>query len=201
MPAGTYTIFDGNGRGFASEEFRTAPGIAGSRYFATIRFEDSADEEIVDLSVDAGWRPRRLRIGTGEHHVILQHTGMGFVGALDDERLQIDELVDIGYRSPGFAATTANRLQYEGLASADLEITQVAASSLELGTSRQRFELVGEEVLETPVGRFNSTHWRHTDLESERVGEFWTSGAIILAYPGVAELHTYDPVGAGPFPL
>ncbi|MEX2421192.1 MAG: hypothetical protein WD670_05175, partial [Actinomycetota bacterium] len=160
----------------------------------------STEEEIVDLSVDADWRPRRLRIGSGEHHLILQFAGGSFVGARDDEQLQLAQLVDVGYRSPGFAATTANRLLHEGIVSADLEITQVAASTLELGTSRQRFERLGDEVVTTPVGRFDATRWRHTDLDSEVAGEFWTGGAIILAYPGVLELREYDPVGAGPFP-
>ncbi len=202
MPAGTYTVFGLDGRPVGTEEFRTAPGIAGSRWFSTIRFSDpAAGEEVVDLSVDEYWRPMRLRIGTGEHHLILQRSGQGFSGARDAEELEVGPVADFGYRSPGFNAATANRLMTENLTSADLEITRVEAGSLGLRTSRQRYERLGDEELTTRVGRFPAVRWRYTDLDSERTGELWTGGAIVLSYPGVAELAEFDPLGAGPFPL
>jgi hypothetical protein len=52
MPAGIYTVFGDDERPIGTEEFRTAPGIAGSRYFSEIRLDDAAAEEIVDLSVN-----------------------------------------------------------------------------------------------------------------------------------------------------
>ena len=202
MPAGTYTVFGDEGRPVGTEEFRTAPGIAGSRWFSTIRFSDpAAGEEIVDLSVDEDWRPMRLRIGTGEHHLILQRSAQGFHGARDAQRLQIGPVADFYYRSPGFNAATANRLMTENLTTADLEVTWVEAGSLALHTSQQRYERLGEGELRTRVGRFAAVRWRYTDLNSGWTGELWTGGAIVLSYPGVVELAEYDPVGAGPFPL
>lgn len=202
MPAGVYTIFDDDGRPFATEEFHTAPGIAGSRWFSTIRFSDpEAGEEIVDLSVDDDWQPVRLRIGTGKHHLILVRNDSGFGGARDASKIQTGGVTDFDYRSAGFNAVTGNRLIGKGLTSADLEVTSVEASTLELSVSNQRYEFLGEEEITTNVGRFAAIHWRYTELNSGWTGDIWTGGAIVLSYPRFAELAEYDPAGAGPFPL
>ena len=204
MPAGTYALFDEQHHSFATEEFRTAPGINGSRYFATVRRDDpDAADELVDLSVDADWLPRRLRIGNGTHHLILQHAGREFVGAHDDEPITLpsDDLTDVAFPSPGFAATTANRLLHEDMTTANLTVTSIDPETLALGIKRHRYEHLGEEEIGTMVGRFEAIRWRFTDLDTEVSSDLWTGGAVVLSWPGVAELTFYDPVGAGPFPL
>ena len=112
MPAGVYDRFDGSGHPIGTEDFRTAPGVAGSRWFSTLRLAGPENtEEIIDISTDADWLPVRLRIGTPKHHLILQRNVNDFAGALDDERLAIGEVRDFHYRSPVFNALTANRLR------------------------------------------------------------------------------------------
>lgn len=202
MPAGTYRILDDARRTLGTEEFRTAPGIAGSRWFSTLRIsEPSPHEEVVDLSVDADWRPVRLRIGTGEHHLVLERAGTGFSGARDEAELEMGSVTDFAYRSPAFNAATANRLMAEGRSRADLEVTRVEPFTLELGTSNQRYERLGDGEVGTRVGRFSGSRWRYTILDSGRTGDVWLAGAVVVSYPGVFELTHYDPIGVGPFPL
>jgi hypothetical protein len=62
MPAGRYTVMDGAGSPVGSEDFRCAPGPMGWRYFSTIQTsEPESHEGVVDLAVDALWRPERTR--------------------------------------------------------------------------------------------------------------------------------------------
>ncbi|MEX0834236.1 MAG: putative glycolipid-binding domain-containing protein [Actinomycetota bacterium] len=202
MPAGTYKVFDGSGRELGTEEFRTAPGIAGSRYFSTVRTSDPVPhEEVVDLSVDSEWRPVRVRIETGEHHLILQRSGSGLAGARDGDEMQLGPVADFDYFSPAFNAATANRLAAEGLSQADLDVTWIEPFTLEVRTVKQRYERADDGVAETPVGRFEATRWRYTSLDSGWSGDIWVAGSIVVSYPGLFELSAYDPIGAGPFPL
>lgn len=72
MPAGRYTVMDGDGNPVGDEDFRCAPGPMGWRYFSDIQTSDpEPHREIVDLAVDAAWRPVRTRIDTGSHEILL----------------------------------------------------------------------------------------------------------------------------------
>ena len=83
---------------------------------------------------------------------------------------------------------------------ADLDATWVEPGSLEISISHQRYEYLGEEERSTPVGRFHSARWRYTNLDSGWSSEIWIAGAVVVSYPEVAELASYEPLAAGPFP-
>src|SRR5262252_327338 len=105
MPSGLYRFSDGAG----TEQFRCAPGPMGWRYFSTV--QDARGTTNVDLSVDAAWRPVRVRIQTPQHHLLLSARG----SMLDDEQLDVPlagEAVD--HASPCFPLATARRLAGSG---------------------------------------------------------------------------------------
>ena len=185
-----------------TEEFHTAPGVAGTRWFSTIRFDDvSVGEEIVDISVDSKWQPVRIRIQTPDHHLILQRSGANLVGARDEEMLDLGPGADYCYRSPAFRAAIINRLAVGSPDIADIAVTSIGPGSLELSTSDQRYERVGTGEITTPGGRFDATRWHVSDRDTGREGDLWISGAVVLTFPGVAELLHFDPARSGPFPL
>src|SRR5437764_1351247 len=95
----------------ATEQFRCAPGPMGWRYFSTV--QGARGTTNVDLSVDAGWRPVRVRIQTPEHHLLLSARG----SVLDDEQLDVafdPETQTFDFSSPCFPLATARRLGASG---------------------------------------------------------------------------------------
>ncbi|TMK51064.1 MAG: hypothetical protein E6G59_09200 [Actinobacteria bacterium] len=95
----------------ATEQFRCAPGPMGWRYFSTI--QDARGATNVDLSVDAAWRPVRVRILTPEHHVLMSARG----SIQDDEPLDVPfdpETITVDFGSPCFPLATARRLGGSG---------------------------------------------------------------------------------------
>src|SRR5207237_5027773 len=99
MPSGLYQLFDDNEAPAGTEQFRCAPGPMGWRYFSTV--QGARGTTNVDLSVDAGWRPVRVRIQTPEHHLLLSARG----SLLDDEQLDVPfdpERQTVDFPSPCF---------------------------------------------------------------------------------------------------
>ena len=182
MPAGVYTVMDGKGNPVGTEEFRCAPGPAGWRYFATI--ETSVPEphrEIVDFVVDGWWLPVRLRIDSGSHDVDLTAEENRLAGTRDGEPLDIewDTRLDLDYFSPCFNAVTANRL----------------------GRTDEIRVVYLDPELDTPVGRFSTSRWQYTGLDTGWTGSLWVAGEIVVSSQNVFELAAYDPGPRGPFPL
>lgn len=199
MPTGRYTVMDGPGTAVGTEEFRCAPGPAGWRYFSTI--ETSVPEphrETVDFVVDSGWRPVRLRIDTTGHDIELTATADRLVGARDGEPLEIawSERTEIDYLSPCFNAVTANRLR----STSEIDVVYLDPVTCEPGRVRQRYERLGEETVETPIGRFDATRWQYTSLDTGWSAPLWVAGDVVVAFEGLFELAEYEPGQRGPIP-
>lgn len=199
MPVGRYTVMEGSGRPVGTEEFRCAPGPAGWRYVSSIRTNDpEPHSEIVDFVVDGAWRPVRLRIDTESHQLLFAAQSERLAGTRDGE--PVDEPfgsdVEIDYLSPCFNAVTARRLGR----TAEFEVLYLEPVTCEPVRMRQRYELLGKERIDTPVGAFDATAWRYAELGSGTSKRFWAAGEIVLAYEGLFELAEYDPGPRGPFP-
>src|SRR5512135_2961316 len=188
MPSGLYRLFDTSGAQRATEQFRCAPGPAGWRYFSTV--QHPAGTTNVDLSVDAGWRPVRVRIQTPDHHLILSARG----GLLDDELLQValdPGVVTVDFPSPCFPLATARRLGADG----EIDALTIDSESLIPVLERHRYEAGEEEEVATPVGRFAARVWRHIAPRPRFSRPLWIAGDVVVAADGV-ELVAYDRGGA-----
>lgn len=199
MPSGRYTVMDGSGNPVGTEEFRCAPGPAGWRYFATI--ETSVPEphrEMVDFVVDGDWRLVRLRIETGAHDLELAPHDDELLGTLDGEPLELPwgPEVEIDYLSPSFNAVTANRLGRTG----EIDVVFLRPVTCEPIQVKQRYELIGPEIKDTPVGTFEAERWQYTSLGSGFTRPFWLAGDVVIAYEHVFELAAYEP-GTGVAPI
>lgn len=200
MPAGRYTVLDGDGRPVGTEVFRCAPGPSGWRYASTIvTSSPEPHEEVVDLVVDSRWRPVRLRIETGSHEVLLGPRGDRLVGSRDGQPVDVPfgPEVELDYLSPCFNAVTALRLGR----TADIDVVYLRPVTCEPVVVRQRYELLGQEEVDTPAGRFRATRWQYTALDSGWTRPLWVAGDVVVAYEGLFELAEYDPGSRGPFPL
>ncbi|MGZ4143671.1 MAG: hypothetical protein ACXVPP_00750 [Actinomycetota bacterium] len=193
MPSGLYRLFDADGVPRGTEQFRCAPGPAGWRYFSTV--QDVHGTTNVDLSVDAAWRPVRVRIQTHEHHLILTARG----GLLDDEKLPVDldpAVATVDFPSPCFPLASARRLD----GTAEIEALTIDPDSLMPHVERHRFEAGAKETVSTPVGRFAARAWRHIAPRPRFSRALWIAGDVVVASSGL-ELAAYDRGGAGPTPL
>lgn len=199
MPTGTYAIVDERGSRVGTEEFRCAPGPMGWRYVSTIRTSDpSPHDETVDLVVDAGWRPVRLRVETGEHSLMLVADAGRLIGHRDGEDLEL-EIGDreLDYLSPAFNAVTANRLA----ATAAFDVWYFEPVTIEPVAQRQLYERRGVERIETVAGAFEATAWGFEALDTGYASAFWTAGDVVVRYAGLYELEAYEPGASGVAPL
>ena len=200
MPAGRYIVMDGDGNPVGTEDFRCAPGIAGWRYFSDVQVQvPEPHRETVDLVVDATWRPVRTRIATGSHDLLLIVEGDRLRGYLDRERLDIPfgPELHLDYLSPAYNAVSAKRLA----GTAEIEVVFLEAVTCKPRIERQRYELVGDEEVATPAGRFAARRWRYTALSMGWTRDLWVAGDVVVAYGGLFELASYDPRATGPQPL
>jgi hypothetical protein len=199
VPQGRYVVMDGDGNAVGTEDFRCAPGPAGWRYFSEISTrEPSPHDEIVDLVVDGSWRPMRVRIATSSHDVVLTAGGGALRGSLDGEPVIAPWGPDwhVDYLSPAFNAVTANRLEH----TSDIEVVYLEPVTCTPTEERQRYELVGDEDVATPVGGFSARRWRYTALSTGWSRELWVAGDVIVRYEGLFELLEYEAGASGPRP-
>jgi len=197
MPAGRYSILDDYGRPRGTEKFRSAPGPMGWRYFSDVQIETKEPHhEIVDLAVDSFWRPVRTRIETGSHSILLIAEGDRLTGFRDGRPVAIPWGPDteLDYASPAYNVVTANRLR----GSAEFDVVFLEPVTCEPVLERQRYELVGEEEVETTVGRFGATRWRFTALAAGFTAGMWIAGDVLVRYEGLYELEWYEPGATGP---
>ena len=189
MPSGLYRLAEGA----ATEQFRCAPGPMGWRYFSTL--QDARGTTNVDLSVDAGWRPVRVRIQTPSHHLLLSARG----SILDDEQLVVSfdpETQTVDFPSPCFPMATARRLGASGA----VDTISLDPETLRPSIEHHRFEAGDEEEIATPVGRFVARAWRHIATRPHFSRALWIAGDVVVAGDGL-ELTAYDPGGQGPRPI
>jgi hypothetical protein len=198
MPSGRYSVYGRSGAIVGTEDFRCAPGPMGWRYVSTIeRDEPDHHEETVDVAVDDAWRIVRTRIDTGSHALQLE-PGDGVLGGVrDGERIEIPygRESHLDYLSPVFNAITARRLE----ATTEIDVVYLEPVTLEPIRMRQRYELLGEDDVETPVGRFEATRWRYTALPTGWTSDLWVADDVVVRYDRAFELIGYEG-GSGPVP-
>lgn len=182
-----------------TEDFRCAPGPMGWRYVSEIlREEPTPHREIVDVAVDTSWHIVRSRIETGTHVIGLEPRGDALTGVRDEEDLGVPWGPDmhLDYLSPAFNAITAQRLDD----TSEIGVIYLEPVTLEPTVTRQRYELLGPDDVETPVGRFASTRWRYTALETGWTSDLWVAGDVVVRYDRAFELISYEPGASGPVP-
>lgn len=200
MPIGRYTVMDGDGNPVGTEDFRSAPGPAGWRYFSDIQTRvPEPHHEVVDLVADSGWRPVRTRINTGSHEILLIAEGERLAGYRDGVAVEVGwgPDVELDYASPAYNVVTANRLGR----TAEFDVVFLRPVTCKPVRERQRYELVGNEEVATPAGRFASARWRYTALSSGWSRDLWIAGDVVVRYDGLYELESYEPGASGPVPL
>jgi hypothetical protein len=200
MPVGRYSILDDHARARGTEEFRCAPGPMGWRYFSEIAFDDDEPHsEIVDLVVDSSWRPLRTRIETGSHNILLVAEGERLAGFRDREPVDIPwgPNTELTYASPAYDVATARRLGR----SAEVDVVSLEPVTCEPVLERRRYELMGDEGVETAVGRFAATRWQVTAPASGSSATLWISGDVLVRSEGRYELESYESGASGPSTL
>ena len=200
MPTGRYRVIGDDGRDVGWEEFRSAPGPAGWRYVSEVATDEYGPHRAtVDVAVDAAWVVVRLRVATAEHQLLLQRQDHSLAGIRDGEPLEVpwgpDDHLD--YLTPATNLITCRRLGRTG----DIDVVYVDPFSLEITRERQRYELLGPGVVDTPVGRFHAERWRYTSLGSGWTSELWTAGDAVVRFDRIFELEWYQPGATGPAPL
>ena len=205
MPFGRYTVLN-DGEPVGTEEFRSAPGPMGWRSFSRVQTSDPLPHaEILDFAVDVGWRIARVRIDTGEHDLLLEPSADHDVlrGFRDRRPIEIPYGPDVhlDYFTPTTNAITAHRLTD----TTEIDVVYLEPVTLEDSLVRQRYELVGDERVETKVGAFAATRWRFTAIGSGRrsdwTSELWLAGDIVVRYERLFELEWLDPGASGPRPI
>jgi hypothetical protein len=197
MPAGRYAVLGDDGARVGTEEFRCASGPMGWRYFSDIQTSDPIPHaETFDLVVDTAWRPVRIRISTGDHHVMLEPHGGSLKGGRDGITFELPWEPDrhLDYLTPATNLITTRRLTD----TAEIDVVFLAPVSLEPTLVRQRYELRGYEETDTPVGRFAATRWKYTSLDSGWTSDLWVAGDVVVRYDRLFELEWYDPGASGP---
>ncbi len=200
MPAGRYAVLGDDGVRVGTEEFRCAPGPMGWRYFSDIQTTDPTPHvETFDVVVDRDWRPVRIRIGTGEHHLMLEPHGGELTGGRDGVTIELPWEPDrhLDYFTPATNLITTRRLTD----TSDIDVVYIAAVTLEPTLERQRYELLGDESIDTPVGRFSATRWRYTSLDSGWTSDLWVAGDVVVRYDRLFELEWYEAGASGPQPV
>ena len=197
MPVGRYTVMDGDGNRAGTEEFRCAPGPMGWRYFSDIETSvPKPHREIVDLAVDASYRPVRTRIDTGAHEILLIAEGGRLAVVRDRSSVQVPwgPETQLDYLSPAFNAVTATWLASTG----EVEVVFLEAFTCEPRMERQRYELLGEDEVATPAGRFAARRWRYTALSTGWTRDLWVARDVVVAYYGLYALEWYEAGASGP---
>ncbi len=200
MPRGRYAVRGRSGEVVGTEDFRSAPGPMGWRYVSGIlRDEPTPHGEIVDVAVDDAWRIVRARIETGAHSIMLEPRGRSLTGIRDGSPIEMQWAPDrhLDYLTPAMNAITAKRLD----GTTEIDVVYLEPVTVEPTIVRQRYELLGRDHVETPVGRFESQRWRYTALESGWTSELWVADDVLVRYDRAFELIEYEPGASGPVPV
>jgi hypothetical protein len=200
VPAGRYAVFGDDGVRVGTEEFRCAPGPMGWRYFSDIQTNDpSPHVETVDVVVDADWRPVRVRADTGEHQILVEPQGETLAGRRDGDAVALPWEPDrhIDYLTPATNLITTKRIH----GTQEIDVVFLAPFTLEPTLERQRYELLGAEDVETPVGVFAATRWTYTSLGDGWTSDLWVAGDVVVRYDRLFELEWYEAGASGARPI
>lgn len=199
MPAGRYAVLGDDGARIGTEEFRCAPGPMGWRYFSDVQTSDPTPHlETIDVVVNADWRPVRFRADTGEHAILLETQSDALTGFRDRIAIELPwgPAMHLDYLTPATNLITTKRIAD----TAEIDVVYLAPVTMEPTLERQRYELLGHEEIDTPVGRFASTRWRYTSLDDGWTSDLWVAGDVVVRYDRLFELEWYDPGASGPQP-
>ncbi|MGZ5301875.1 MAG: hypothetical protein ACXWEJ_08645, partial [Actinomycetota bacterium] len=83
---------------------------------------------------------------------------------------------------------------------AEIDVVFLTPVTLEPTLERQRYELKGDEHVDTPVGRFAATRWGYTSLDSGWTSDLWVAGDVVVRYDRLFELEWYEAGASGPQP-
>jgi hypothetical protein len=172
----------------------------GWRYVSEIdRDEPVSHRETVDVVVDASWGIVRARIETGTHAMFLEPRDAVLAGLLDGTHVEVPwgPETHLDYLSPAFNSVTAQRL----VETSEIDVVYLQPVTLEPIQMRQRYELIGNEEVETPVGRFLATRWGYTALVSGWSSELWVADDVVVRYDRAFELISYEAGASGPVPV
>jgi hypothetical protein len=200
VPSGRYAVRGRGGDVVGTEDFRCAPGPMGWRYFSEIhRDEPTPHGEIVDVAVDDGWEIVRARIETGGHSIALEPRDRSLTGIRDGEPIQVawGPAMHLDYLTPAMNAITVKRLSV----TTEIDVVYLEPVTVEPTIVRQRYELLGRDDVETPVGGFESQRWRYTAVDSGWTSELWVADDVVVRYDRAFELIAYDPGASGPVPV
>jgi hypothetical protein len=189
---------DGAGNAVGTEEFRAAAGPAGWRYFSNLDTRQTEPHrEVIDLVIDGVFRPF-VYVSIPARLRSCCRLGRKPSGTLDGDPVKIEWGPDLylDYLSPAFSAATVNRLG--GIV--DIEVVYLEPVTCLPRRDRQRYELLGEEEIATPVGRFSARRWHYTALRTGWTRSLWVAGDLVVLYEGLFELAAYEPGQSGPFP-
>jgi len=100
----------------------------------------------------------------------------------------------LDYLSPAFNAVTATWLASTG----EVEVVFLEAFTCEPRMERQRYELLGEDEVATPAGRFAARRWRYTALSTGWTRDLWVARDVVVAYYGLYALEWYEAGASGP---
>ena len=117
MPSGSYRLADGG-----VERFRCAAGPAGWRYVGT-----RDDGLVLDLAVDAAWRPVRLLVTAGGVELRGGAAGPELLWRRGDDEHRATAAAFTG-DSPAFAVATARLLRLDVGATARLPLVRLSAA-------------------------------------------------------------------------
>jgi hypothetical protein len=192
MPRGEYAILDDAGARAAIETFTSAPGPMGWRYYATVQRFDGGGTVRLDVSVDAGGRPVRVRLENDRHELLIAIRDGELRALRDGEALAFDAdaLTGVSYPSPGFEAVAVHALD----GSAEPEVLRIEPGTLEVGRMRRRITIAGEGSIATHAGAFDARHFM-VDGQS-----LWVAGTVAVAGEGWFELTAYEAGASGPAP-
>ena len=200
MPSGRYAVRGRHGDVVGTEDFKCAPGPMGWRYFSEIeRDEPTPHRETVDVVVDTDWRIVRTRIETGSHSIVLEAGDGALRGIRDGERIEIAYGPEwhLDYLTPAMNAVTAQRLTE----TSEIDVVYLQPVTLEPVPTRQRYELVRREVVETDVGKYVATKWHYTALATGWESDLWVADDVVMRYDRAFELISYDAGATGPVPV
>ncbi|MGZ8611667.1 MAG: putative glycolipid-binding domain-containing protein [Actinomycetota bacterium] len=202
MPFGRYAVLGDDGERVGTEEFRCAPGPMGWRYFSEVETTDpTPHHETVDVAVDETWRVANVHVATGEHELLLRPDAAGttLAGVLDGRPIELEygPELHLDYFTPATNAITAHRLT----GTTEIDVLYLAPVTIEPSRVHQRYELIGNERVETPVGAFDARRWRYTSLDSGWTADLWVAGDIVVRYERLFELTWLDPGASGPHPV
>jgi hypothetical protein len=190
-------VLGDDGPPVGTEDLRCAPGPMGWRSFSQIDTNDpSPHNEIVDIAVDSEWRIARVRIDTGDHDLMLEPRDGALVGFRDREPIEVPWGPDLhlDYFTPTTNVITAHRIT----GTTEIDVVYLTPVTLEPTRERQRYEDLGEEQIETAVGRFAARRWRFTDIGSGWTSDLWIAGDVVVRYDRLFELASYEAGASGP---